>query len=247
MEISNERRCPNCGCELSPGQLFCAKCGSKVEIQDTPVTTGDNKKKGPPVVIIIVAAAILIAIAGIVTAIVISNNSSGKAEATETTETTPEPTPTPSPTPTSSPTPTPSPTPDPTKKLYYVGDVVDVYTQGIELFQTGEITDGDDRCIVAIFGIVNGSSETIFVSSFDFDCYADGVACSSHYLWGWDTGSLDELSATISPGNGAVGYVCFEVPDDAEEIIIEYEYDWLHGKRLKFVYEGDKTADNWGE
>ncbi len=241
---ANERKCPNCGCELTPGQLFCAKCGSKVELQNKTVPYSGNKKN-IPVVAIIIAAAVVIAIAGIVTAIGISNNSSGKAEATETTETTPEPTPTPSPKPTSSPTPTPSPTPDPTKKLYYVGDAVDVYTQGIEMLSTRKLTDGKKRCVVAVFAIVNTSSDSFFVSSLDFHCYADGVACNSHYLWGWDTGSLTELSATISPGNGAIGYVCFEVPDNAKEIIIEYEYDWIHGKRLKFVFEGDKIAEDW--
>ena len=240
---ANERKCPNCGCELTPGQLFCAKCGSKVEIQADTVPAGANKKK-IPVVAIIIAAAVVIAIGGIVTAIAISNKSSTNIEETETTETTPEPTPTPSPTPTSTPTPTPSPTPDPTKKLYYVGDIVDVNTQQVEMLSTRELTDDGDRCIVAVFAVFNSSSDSFYVSYFDFDCYADGVACNTHYLWGWDTGSLEKLAATVSPGNGAIGYVCFEVPDDAEDIQIEYEYDWLNGKRLKFVFEGDKVADN---
>ena len=98
-----------------------------------------------------------------------------------------------------------------------------------------------------MFAVANFSTSSFYVSYYDFDCYADGLACSYHHLWLWNTGEIDELAATVSPDNLAFGYVCFEVPDDADEIIIEYEYDFVHDKRLKFVYEGEKTADNLGD
>ena len=241
-----ERRCPSCGSLLTSGELFCGKCGTKIEPIDVPENPDNNKKNSHVAVIVIIAAAVVLAVAGIVIALVVSNgNPAAKVEESETTaESTATPTPTPSPTPSPSPTPTPTPTPDPTDQLYYVGDIVDVDGQQIEMGVTDEVNDSGERCIIAVFGIINTSSDSFYVSYYDFDCYADGLACSHHILWDYDITSYDELAANVSPGNGVAGYVCFEVPEDAEEIIIEYEYDWLNGKRLKFVYEGPMVADN---
>ncbi len=240
-----ERRCPSCGSLLTSGELFCGKCGTKIESAAVPETPDNTKGNSHVAVIVIIVAAVVLAVAGIVIALVVSNgNPAAKVEESETTESTATPTPTPSPTPSPSPTPTPTPTPDPTDQLYYVGDIVDVGDQQIEMGVTDEVEDSGDRCIVAVFGIINTSSDSFYVSSYDFDCYADGVACSYHILWDYDITSYDELAANVSPGNAAAGYVCFEVPEDAEEIIIEYEYDWINGKRLKFVYEGPMVADN---
>lgn len=54
------------------------------------------------------------------------------------------------------------------------------------------------------------------ISSFSFNCYADGASCDSTFI------RDDDLSATISAGRKAKGSVTFEVPDSAE--IVEAEF-----------------------
>lgn len=75
-----------------------------------------------------------------------------------------------------------------------------------------------------------GSSDAI-VSSFSFDCFADGAACDAVFY------RDDDLSATISPGRKAKGTVTFEVPDDAEVIEVEYEDNYWTSSRITFTVQ----------
>lgn len=73
-----------------------------------------------------------------------------------------------------------------------------------------------------------GSSDRM-VSSFSFDCYADGMACDSTYI------RDDDLQATISAGRKAKGTVTFEVPDAAEVIEAEFNNNVWISDRIVFT------------
>lgn len=67
-----------------------------------------------------------------------------------------------------------------------------------------------------------------YISTYEFECYADGVTMDSEYR-------DDDLSATISSGRKASGGVYFEVPKDAESIEVEYETNFWSNKKAIFV------------
>lgn len=73
-----------------------------------------------------------------------------------------------------------------------------------------------------------GSSDRT-ISSFSFNCYADGAACDSTYI------RDDDLSATISAGRKAKGSVTFEVPDAAEVIEVEFNNNVWTSDRIVFT------------
>ena len=68
-----------------------------------------------------------------------------------------------------------------------------------------------------------------FISTLDFDCYADDVAVQAYY------GGEDDLSATLSPGRKASGSVYFEVPENAQSLEVEYTTDYWTGSKAIFV------------
>ena len=79
------------------------------------------------------------------------------------------------------------------------------------------------------FAVENISNSDAIITSLSFECYADGVACDAYY------GGDDDLSATLSAGRKATGAVYFEVPENAQEIEVEYETDWLNDGKAIFV------------
>ena len=81
------------------------------------------------------------------------------------------------------------------------------------------------------FTVVNDTSSDQFISSIEFECYADGEACDSS-IYG-----DDHLSATLSAGRKTSGYVYFEVPESAEAIEVEYETDIWSNKKAYFIVE----------
>lgn len=66
------------------------------------------------------------------------------------------------------------------------------------------------------------------VSSFSFDCYADGIACTDAFF------REDNLSATLSAGRKAKGTVTFEVPDGASVVEVEYLSNYWTSNRVVF-------------
>ena len=107
-----------------------------------------------------------------------------------------------------------------------------VYKTGTQFLKPAE----GNMYIFLRFFVENTGSGDKTVTSFDFDCYADGYSCDGFY------GADDSLSASLSPGRTATGAVYFEVPKDADEIEVEYEVDFWSDKKVKFVYEGDKDS-----
>lgn len=78
------------------------------------------------------------------------------------------------------------------------------------------------------FEFENIGSDDEYVSSFNFDGYADGYAVNQIYF-------DDTLSATLSSGKKVKGAVYFEIPADAEEFVAEYLDNMWTSKRYVFV------------
>lgn len=77
----------------------------------------------------------------------------------------------------------------------------------------------------------NTGSSDKSVSSFSFDCYADGISCEQSFY------RDDDLSATISAGRKAKGTVTFEVPDNASVIEVEYVDNVWTSDRIVFTVQ----------
>ena len=71
-----------------------------------------------------------------------------------------------------------------------------------------------------------------YISSFSFDCFADGAACNQCYYTG-----DDNLDATISAGRKTKGKIVFEIPEDATTVEFEYLDNYWTSKRILFLYE----------
>ena len=67
------------------------------------------------------------------------------------------------------------------------------------------------------------------VSSFSFNCYADGIACEQEFFLD------DDLSGTISAGRKIKGTVTFEVPDGAEVVEAEYDDNFWTSHKIVFT------------
>ena len=89
------------------------------------------------------------------------------------------------------------------------------------------------KVVRAYFVFENISDSDHSCGSFDFDCYADGVACDA-FIWSSD----DSLSyASLSPGRKLQGYIAYEVPVDAQEIELEYETSFWNQEKVIFMVE----------
>lgn len=117
--------------------------------------------------------------------------------------------------------------------MRYIFEASGEYVTGNEFLQPA---DGN-KYIYLKFYCENVSNSDNSVSSLNFEAYADGYAVSQYY------GGDNDLSATLSPGRSCEGCVYFEVPENAAEIEIEYEPNFITGDKICFVYEGEKTSD----
>lgn len=86
------------------------------------------------------------------------------------------------------------------------------------------------KVVSASFEFENVSTVDQLASSFDFTCYADGYDCES--FWSVDDSSF---SANLSAGKKTKGNVYFEVPQDAAQIVIEYENNIWTANKVKFI------------
>ena len=77
------------------------------------------------------------------------------------------------------------------------------------------------------FENMGNSDKTI--SSFSFDCYADGLNCDQTYI------RDDDISATLSAGRKAKGTVTYEVPDEASVIEVEFNDNIWTSNRITFT------------
>ena len=112
----------------------------------------------------------------------------------------------------------------PSVSAYSVGDIVEAGGLKITYLSCGEyVSDNQfvqpkDGCcyLYCEFEFENTGNADVYVSSLDFDCYADGLDCDACYI------REDDLGATLSAGRKAKGTVMFEVPVDATVVEVEY-------------------------
>lgn len=79
------------------------------------------------------------------------------------------------------------------------------------------------------FEFENVGTSDEYVSSYDFDCYADGFNCEQSFFMD------NDLSAELSAGRKTTGSVTFEVPVDAEIIELEYLSNYWTSNRVVFT------------
>lgn len=88
------------------------------------------------------------------------------------------------------------------------------------------------KVVRAVFTFENtGSADEVLNS---FDCYADNTACDSYY-------SADDYKSptleSLSSGRTFNAVVYFEVPVNAQEIVLEYETSYWTSNHIEFVIE----------
>lgn len=120
-----------------------------------------------------------------------------------------------------------------TSEVFNIGDVVETDYLKITYLSANEYTDEyfepkDGYMYYKMdFEFENKSNSDQYVSSYDFECYADGYVVEQTWI------QDESLDATLSKGKKVKGSVCFEVPSDAKEITLEYETDyWTDSKAI---------------
>lgn len=124
----------------------------------------------------------------------------------------------------------------PTEDAYKVGDKVESSRLNITYLSCEEYVSDNMfvvpaegyRFITCEFEFENVSTSDEYISSFSFDCYADGINCKATYI------RDDDLSATLSAGRKTKGTVTFEVPITAEVIEVEYLSNYWTSNRVVF-------------
>lgn len=123
-----------------------------------------------------------------------------------------------------------------TENAYQVGDTAESSRLKITYLSCEEYVS-DNMFVVptegyhyisCAFEFENVGNSDEFVSSFNFDCYADGLDCKGTYI------RDDDLSATLSAGRKAQGTVTFEVPVDAQVVEVEYLSNYWTSNRVVF-------------
>lgn len=124
-----------------------------------------------------------------------------------------------------------------TEGAYAVGETVEssnlkiVYLSCEEYISDNTFVVPSDGCrfITCEFEFENTGTADEYISSFDFDCYADGLNCNATYI------RDDDLQATLSSGRKTKGTVTFEVPVNAEVIEVEYLSNYWTSNRVVFT------------
>lgn len=138
-----------------------------------------------------------------------------------------------------------APTEEAVQTVYHVGDILQdgdmkiVYMASGDYIEENEYSQPDDgyKYIFLQFAFEN-TSETSdnSISFYSFECYADGYSCEMYY------GGNEDLSATLSAGRTTTGCLYFTVPEDAEDIEIEYETNIFTSDKITFVYDGEQDC-----
>ncbi len=132
-----------------------------------------------------------------------------------------------------------------TQDIYHVGDILEDGNLQIVYMSSGTHVEDNEylqpaegkKYIFAQFAFINTSdSSDASVSFYSFEAYADGYNAEAYY------GGEDNLSATLSAGRQTSGYLYFEVPEDAQDIEIEYTPNYLTNDKITFAFEGDADS-----
>lgn len=123
---------------------------------------------------------------------------------------------------------------------YYVGDVINanglnITYVSVETWETDNMFMQPEDGYMYIrlqISAENTASTDRYISSFEFECYADGKKESSTFV-----GDNTLEGGTLSSGRKTEGYIYFTVPTNAEEIEVEYETSFWTDKKAIFVVE----------
>ncbi len=125
------------------------------------------------------------------------------------------------------------------EEVFEVGDIIETKNLKISYLSCGEyISDnqfiqpeaGNKFVFFELeFENISDSDESIS-SMVGFSCYADNNSCDQKFL------IENDLSASLSPGRKTKGKVCFEVPENAQVIEVEYEENIFKSDRIVFLY-----------
>lgn len=119
---------------------------------------------------------------------------------------------------------------------FYAGDIVETDNLRITFVSAEDYVSDNQfiqpadgkKFVKADFEFENISDKDVLVSSYDFDCYADGYDMQMSYI------EDESLDATLSPGKKTKGSVVFEVSVDAAEVLIQYETDYWSEDKIDF-------------
>ena len=79
------------------------------------------------------------------------------------------------------------------------------------------------------------NEDELYVSSMEFNAYADSVAAESFY---GANDSYNSITATVGKGKKAIGYLFYEVPANAQKITVEYNANfWVEGNTVEFIIQ----------
>lgn len=112
--------------------------------------------------------------------------------------------------------------------------MIEVNTNFTDYSKYSKPKDGS-KVVMVKYEVENISDENdeLYVSSLDFNAYADGVAVDSFYT---GNDNYNNLTATVGKGKKTIGYVSYEVPVNAQKITVEYNANfWVDGNTIEFV------------
>ena len=82
---------------------------------------------------------------------------------------------------------------------------------------------------------IKQDDDELYVSSASFNAFADGVAVDQKYYM---SDKYNDISATLTYGKKAIGYIFYEVPVNAQKITIDYNANfWTDGTKIEFVVQ----------
>lgn len=128
------------------------------------------------------------------------------------------------------------------KTLYYVGDIYEdrdikmTYLNAYEFTDFNDFNQPKDGYIVicAEFEVENISDSDQTVMYTDFNGYADGYEVAQSYS---PVGTGMDFSLNLSSGRKGKGIVAFEVPNDSQEIQIEFSPNIFSDDKVIFSYK----------
>ena len=106
------------------------------------------------------------------------------------------------------------------------------FTEYDEFFGPAE----GNKYVMVKFEVENiNDGDELYVSSASFNAHADDVAVEQSFP---ANDKYKDLSATVAKGKKAIGYIFYEVPKDAKNIVIEYSADfWTDGNAIEFIVQ----------
>lgn len=87
------------------------------------------------------------------------------------------------------------------------------------------------KVLQVTFDFVNNGNSDFFISSGEFDCYADNEVCES-FIWTDDSSFMESISAGRQ-ASGKSAY--FLIPQNANSIVVEYEKNIFTSNHVEFI------------